>query len=369
MRTRRSVLSALGASTVGGLTGCTASFSASSGGTTTAAREITDGFGRSVTVPETVERVVGVGPGALRQIAYLDATDRVVGIEDAEAGWARRVPYNQANPVLRDKHVIGSAGPSAGGNSEAILSVDPDVLFYYGDSSRAESLQSQTDTPVVGLDIVDFVYPAARETMFGTWQLVGDVLGQDGRAETLIEFVRGTIDDLRTRTDEIAVGERDAAYVGAINYKGGHGIATTRKCFAPFRWTGVENVAGAIGTDAASVEVSDEQLLRWDPATMFVSASNLGQVREDAAASPEYASIRAVETGETYSILPHASYHHNYGSILANAYFVGRTVYPDRFEDVDLKTKTNEIFETMLGTGLYENLLEAYDAFDRLELP
>ena len=337
--------------------------------TSRSTRTVSDGFGRSVSVPDTVERVVGVGPGALRQIAYLDAADRVVGIEDAEDGWARRVPYNQANPEIRDKPVIGSAGPNAGGNSEAILSVDPDVILYYGDRSRVESLQAQTDTPVVGLEIVDFVGPDSRETMFDTWRLLGDVLGKDGRAERVIEFVRETVGDLQARAEAIPDSKRERAYVGAINYKGAHGIATTRKRFAPFRWTGVENVAGAISTDAASVEISDEQLLRWDPATMFVSASNLGQVREDAAASPEYDTIQAIEEGEVYSILPHASYHHNYGSILANTYFVGRTVYPDRFEDVDLETKTNEIFESMLGTGLYETLLEAYDAFQRLELP
>ncbi|QGN06759.1 ABC transporter substrate-binding protein [Halorhabdus sp. CBA1104] len=366
MQSRRSVLRALGVSTVFGASGCLDAISASGEGPKNTSREIIDGFGREVPVPERAERVVGVGPGSLRQIAYLGATDRVVGVEDADPSilWA---PYNLANRELRENRVIGSAGPNAGGNSEEILAVDPDVILYYGDSSRAESLQSQTDTPVVGLEIVDFVDRQARETMFDTWRLVGDVLGKEDRAETLIGFVRETIEDLRTRADGIAAGERTRAYVGAISYKGAHGIATTRKRFAPFHWTGVENVAGGIDTDAPSVQVSDEQLLAWDPETMFVSASNLGRAREDAALSPEYDSIRAVETGETYSILPHATYHHNYGSILANAYFVGKTVYPDRFDDVNVEATTNEIFETMLGTGLYAELLETYDAFQRLE--
>jgi iron complex transport system substrate-binding protein len=367
MQSRRSVLRALGVGTVFGASGCLDGISASGEGTEDTSREITDGFGREVPVPERAERVVGVGPGALRQVAYLAATDRVVGVEEADAS-ILSAPYNLAYPELHANRVIGAAGPNAGGNSEELLAVDPDVILYYGDSSRAESLQSQTDTPVVGLEIVDFVDREARKTMFDTWRLLGDVLGETDRAETLIAFVSETIEDLRTRTDGIAAGERNRAYVGAISYKGAHGIATTRKRFAPFRWTSVENVAAGIDTDAPSVQVSDEQLLEWDPGTVFLSASNLGRAREDAASSPEYDSIRAVETGEMYSILPHATYHHNYGSILANAYFVGKTVYPDHFADVDVEATTNEIFETMLGTGLYRELLETHDAFQRVEL-
>ena len=242
------------------------------------------------------------------------------------------------------------------------------MIFYYGEPSRAETIQSQTDTSVVGLEIVDFVDREARETMFDTWRLVGDVLGREDRAESVIAFVRETVADLQERAEAIPADEKERAYVGAISYKGAHGITTTRKRFAPFRWTGVENVARGIDTDAPSVQVSDEQLLAWDPETVFVSAGNLGRAREDARSNAEYGSIEAVETDETYSLLPHANYHHNYGSILANAYFVGKTVYPDEFEDVSIPTKAGEIFETLLGAPLYDDLREEYEAFQGLDL-
>jgi len=343
-------------------------FSASSSETTAAAHKITDGFGRTVAVPETVDRVVGVGPGALRQIAYLEATDRVVGIEDMNESM-QSAPYNLAHAGLDEQPVIGSAGPNAGGNSEPILAVDPDVIFYYGEPSRADTLQSQTATPVVGLRIVDVTDASARATMYETWRLVGEILGKTDRAETLISFLQETIADLEARTSSIDDAERKQAYVGAINYKGAHGIATTRKRFPPFQWTGVQNVARSVGADAPSVQVSPEQLLAWNPETMFVSSANLGAVRDDVAANPEYADLSAIAEGRTYSIPPHANYHHNYGSILANAYFVGQTVYPDRFADVTLESKANDIFETMLGASLFEDLTETYTAYQQLELP
>jgi len=363
MVTRRGVLQTIGAGSLVGLAGCTGGLGASGAGTQADANEIIDGYGRTVAVPGTVEDIVGVGPGALRQLAYLDATDRVVGVEDENKSMLS-APYNLANPGLQERSVIGSAGPNAGGNPEAILAVDPDVICYYGDPSRAETLQRQTETPVVGLEIVDIVDNAARETMFDTWRLLGEILDKADRAEAVITFVEETVADLTDRTADLADSEAEQAYVGAISYKGSHGIETTRKRFPPFRFAGVENVAGEIDTDAASVQVSEEQLLAWDPAPMFVAADNLGLAEEDLEANPAYQDLSAAIDGEIYTILPHASYHHNYGSVLANAYFVGQTLYPDRFGDVDFESTVETIFETMLGAPLYESLLEAYPAYE-----
>ncbi|MFB6202317.1 MAG: ABC transporter substrate-binding protein, partial [Halorhabdus sp.] len=252
--------------------------------------------------------------------------------------------------------------------SEQILAVDPDVIFYYGEPSRADTLQSQTASPVVGLRIVDVTDDRARRTMYETWRLVGTVLGTAKRAERLVSFFEATIADLRDRTESISLEDRREAYAGAINYKGAHGIATTRKRFPPFRWTHVENIASSIGIEAPSVQVSVEQLLAWDPRTMFVSSANLGVVREDVAANPAYTDITAIADDRTYSILPHANYHHNYGSILTNAYFVGKTVYPDHFKDISLSSRCNDIFGTLLEASLYDELTDRNEAFKRLEL-
>lgn len=55
---------------------------------------------RSVSVPATVNRIVALGPGALRLMTYLQATDRVVGVEDLEKGSPAGRPYALAHPEL-----------------------------------------------------------------------------------------------------------------------------------------------------------------------------------------------------------------------------------------------------------------------------
>ncbi|MEF8827149.1 MAG: ABC transporter substrate-binding protein [Halapricum sp.] len=367
MYDRRTVLQAIGTGAIAGVTGCSAGGLPGNGGAD-GARTVTDGAGREISLSERVERVVAVGPGALRQVAYLGATDRVVGVEDAESDWLREVPYNLANPGLREKTVIGSAGPNAGGNAEEILSVDPDVIFFYGDPSRAETLQKQTETPVVVLRITGLGGEDERQQLFDTWELVGEILGIEDQASELETFVAETIDDLGDHISDLDDDERASAYAGAISYKGAHGLATTRRRFPPFAFTGVENVASSLDTDAASVQISEETLLTWDPGTIFIDSNNLGRAREDLSNNDAFDRLTAVENGAVYTLLPHASYHHNYGSILANAYFVGTTLYPDHFDDVDIGSKVDSIFEAMLGAPLYDELIDAYDAYRRLEV-
>lgn len=364
---RRMVLRAIGAGAITGVTGCSA-VGLEGTGTDNRPRTVTDDAGREISLPGAVERAVAVGPGALRQIAYLNATDRIVGVEDGESEWLQKVPYNQATPGLREKPVIGSAGPNAGGNGEEILSVDPDVIFFYGDQSRAETLQKQTETPVVVLGITDFGGGEKRQQLYDTWHLVGKILGNEDRAAELKTFVEETINDLGDRTADLSEAERATAYAGAISYKGAHGVATTRRQFPPFAFTNVENVASGVETDAASVQISEEVLLTWDPGAIFVDSNNLARAREDLSNNGALDELTAVEDGSVYTLLPHASYHHNYGSILANAYFVGKTLYPDRFDDIDIESKVNSIFERMLGEPLYDELLQAYDTYRKLEV-
>ncbi|WP_332322181.1 ABC transporter substrate-binding protein [Halodesulfurarchaeum sp.] len=364
---RRMVLRAIGAGAITGVTGCSA-VGLQGTAMNDGPRTVTDEAGREISLPGAVERAVAVGPGALRQVAYLGATGRIVGIEDGESEWLQKVPYNQATPGLREKPVIGSAGPNAGGNGEEILSVDPDVIFFYGDPSRAEALQKQTETPVVVLGITDFGGAEKRQQLYETWRLVGGILGMENRAAELEIFVEETIEDLGDRTADLPEAERATAYAGAISYKGAHGIATTRRQFPPFAFTNVENVASVLETDAASVQISEEKLLTWDPRAIFVDSNNLDRAHEDLSNNEALDRLTAVENGAVYTLLPHASYHHNYGSILANAYFVGSTLYPDRFDDVDLESKVNSIFERMLGAPLYDELIQAYDPYRKLEV-
>ena len=78
-------------------------------------------------------------------------------------------------------------------------------------------------------------------------------------------------------------------------------------------------------------------------------AGGLYELRND----PAYRTLTAVKQGRVYGVLPYNWYTINYGSILANAYFIGKTLYPERFADVDPVVKANEIYTFLVGKPVF----------------
>lgn len=71
---------------------------------------------------------------------------------------------------------------------------------------------------------------------------------------------------------------------------------------------------------------------------------------------PAYRTLTAVNEGRVYGLLPYNWYTQNYGSILANAYFIGKLLYPDRFADVDPAAKANEIYTFLVGKPVFKDM-------------
>ncbi|MGB4050927.1 MAG: iron ABC transporter substrate-binding protein, partial [Methanoculleus sp.] len=62
-------------------------------------------------------------------------------------------------------------------------------------------------------------------------------------------------------------------------------------------------------------------------------------------------------------------YSANYETILANAYFVGKTLYPDRFADVDPVEKADEIYTFFVGKPVFADLNGQYDSLGFAKIP
>ena len=57
-------------------------------------------------------------------------------------------------------------------------------------------------------------------------------------------------------------------------------------------------------------------------------------------------------------VLPYNSYSLNFGSVLADAYFVGKTLYPDRFADIDPAAMADEIYSFLVGEPVFHRMNE-----------
>jgi iron complex transport system substrate-binding protein len=329
--------------------------------------KVTDVLGRSVEIPENVDRIVCIGPGALRLIVYLDAVDKVVGVEDAEKNWSPYGrPYRIAHPELANLPTIGQGGPNPVPYPEEIIKVDPDVIFAtYIDVQQADNLQQKTGIPVVVLSYGQLA-TFANEEVFDSLRLAGKILGKVERAEEVIEFVQNIISDLNSRTSDVPDNEKPAVYVGGIGYKGQQGIESTECNFPPFVAVNAKNVVDEVNRPG-HVFIDKEKLLEWDPDVIFIDENGLALVKDDYEKNSDfYNSLNAFKNGNVYGILPFNYYTTNIGTALADAYYIGKVLYPDRFADVNPEQKADEIFKFLVGKQVYEEMKQVYGGFTRL---
>lgn len=322
---------------------------------------ITDSTGREIDVPEDIESIVAVGSGSMRLITYINGTEYLAGVEEYEKEERRGRPYALANPEIAEHDSIG---PIHGGDMELIAEKNPDVIFRsIAAEKEAELYEEKTGIPTVNLDVGDL--SQNRDTFYETLSLLGEILDKEERAENVIDYIESEIDELKSRTEDISSKEKQDVFIGGVLHRGSHDLRSTYGEYAPFNFTNSNNVAEDIGMDHAMVD--NEKILEWDPEIIFVDMGSYarGAITLD---KPEYEELTAFENGEIYGLLPYNWHHINYGTVLANAYFVGEILYPDRFEDTRPSEKANEIYENLVGEAVYEEMEEDLGGFIELKL-
>lgn len=325
---------------------------------------VKDLIGREVKVPNNVERIVAAGPGALRIIVYLNASDKIVGVEDFEKLHKYGRPYILAHPELRELPSIGPGGPGKLPNLEALVNLKPDVIFMtYVDAKTAQDIQEKTGIPVVVLSYGQLT-AFEDEELFKSLELAGKILGKEKRAQEVINFIKSLQEDLSKRTENT---KSPSVYVGGLGYKGAHGIESTRAKYPPFVVLHAKNVVDELGEGHKFID--KEKLLEWDPEYIFIDEGGLSLVLDDYKKNPKfYESLKAVKNENVYGVLPYNYYATNIGTALADAYFIGKVLYPERFKDVDPIKMANDIYEFLVGKPVYEALAEQFGGFGRINL-
>jgi len=333
-----------------------------------AGRTLKDLAGREVAVPDTVERLIALGPGALRLVAYLGAADRVVGMEDMENRMSRELysrPYgNTLSDDYYDLPVVSNGGPGALPDPERLLLCKPDLIVAVTiDAAQLDVIQAKTGVPTLYLSYGEL--GVWREEARRSLSLLGDALGRRERADALNAYIASLEQDLKKRTEGIAEEDKPSAYFGGISYKGSHGLTSTEGGYPPARMASARNLADEVGK-SGHFFVDKEQILTWNPDFIFVDTGSREILDLDFEKNRGfYRLLKAPGAGRAFSLLPYNYYNTNIELALLNAYFVGKSVYPDRFKDVVIEDKAREIMERFLGIRPDEEI----PAFKTLRFP
>lgn len=319
---------------------------------------VTDMLGRKVTVKKDVKKVVAIGPGSLRLYFYVGEKERLVGIEQFEKDNTTGKPYLLANKSILELPVIGLGGPNNSPDAEKLLAVRPDVIFttYTTEKSAADELQAKTHTPVIALSYGDTA--VFDPVLYQSLNLIGTVISEQDRAQEVVGFFKDAQKDLNNRTKNVIENEKFSTYIGGLGYRGAHGITSTRGNYVLFDAVNAINVVDETGR-SGSVMIDKEKLLQWNPDKIFIDLNGLALVVDDYKKNLNfYQSLSAIEKGEVYAQLPYNYYSTNIDTAMANAYYIGKVIYPEQFTDIDPEKKADEIYEFLLGQKLYNEMVE-----------
>ena len=334
------------------------------------ARTITDAAGRQVEIPDRVERVICSGPGALRLLTYLGAQERAVAVDSMEKRKPRfeARPYALANPQFKALPLFGDF--RGRDHPELILGLtpQPQVIFktFAAMGHDPVELQQKTGIPVVILNYGDL--GAKRRHFYQALKIMGAVLDSRERADRLVSFFEAAIADLKGRTRDIPDAERPACFVGGIAFKGPHGFQATEPGYPPFVFAGLRNLAHDPKMEKTALRhsnIAKEKIVMWDPKFLFMDLSTLQMGQGSGAlhelnTDPAYRGLTAVKKGRVYGLLPYNWYTQNFGSILANAYFLGNLFFPERFTDIDPAAKADEFYLFLVGKPVFRQMSRAF---------
>ena len=294
---------------------------------------VTDGTGRSITIPDRVTKVCAAGPPAA-VLLYTLAPDLVIGWPRANTAAACEflLPDVCARPQIG--RITGSGNTI---NTEALLNLAPDLILDFGSlgntfTSLAERVQQQTGIPYA-------LFDGRLGATEAVYRALGRLTHREREAEPLAAYAARTIATIRERVGRIPADQRPRVY----HARGPNGLNTPAPGsinLDPFEILGVTNVARE---NRSGYTVSMEQVLLWDPDVIITIEKDFYNLaRSDANWKP----ITAVRSGRVY-LAPELPF----GWIdfppsvnrLIGLWWLAKALYPREFTE-DLKPIVREFY-------------------------
>jgi iron complex transport system substrate-binding protein len=146
--------------------------------------EVTDGLGREIALPSSVERIVSLAPSNTEMLFAIGAGPQVVG-------------RDEVSDYPASASEVASIGSTFGElNTEAILALGPDLVLA-ADITAPEQLQS---LEALGLTTFVVSNPTDFNGLYDNLITVGEITGHDGEAADLAQELRSRMEAVTALT-------------------------------------------------------------------------------------------------------------------------------------------------------------------------
>jgi iron complex transport system substrate-binding protein len=245
---------------------------------------LADATGRTVAIPDRVERIMAAGSNAA-VILYVLAPQKMIGWPSAPRPNEREFILGAARDLPEFGRLTGR-GDTA--NVEIVIKAKPDLVFDFGSVSPtyvslAERVQEQTGIPYLLIN-------GRLDQTAGSVRLLGQALGVSERAEAIARYVEDTEKLIDERLKDVPVSARKRVYLARQPNGLETGLQGSINTEIIERAGGI-NVAERASGRGGIANVSIEQVIAWAPDTVITWDANFfSKVYDD----PAWATVPAV---------------------------------------------------------------------------
>jgi iron complex transport system substrate-binding protein len=311
--------------------GCSASETDDAGTIT-----VVDQVGRTVTVPANIRRIAALHHFGGKVVFALGQQDKLVDqalYHRENLAMARVNAAFAAKPKLISGHNL---------NNEQMVALKPDIAIAYASFDPADIEQLEN----AGIKVIAIRGETLEESYAGV-RLVARVLRCEQRGEEYIAACERLVRLVTERTAPIPLENRlKVMFVGPKNiYTAATGQMLQNTLLEA---AGGRNVAASLKGFWAAV--SPEQIAAWNPDVIFLGSSLDSYGADTVFSNRQFATVPAVRNRRVY-VFPSNIGWWDYPAphCVLGMVWAAKTLYPERFRDVDVKAIADGFYAKYLG--------------------
>lgn len=325
-------------------------------------RIIKDQNGRTVSIPDVVNRVVVLQHQSLNVLVQLDSMNKVVGVlqswkKELGENYVRLAPSLPKLPTPGDLKVI---------NYEAILALKPDVVIVANYIPK-EYIQKMEELkiPVVAMSFTqsgknnigkrdptlsneDLAY---TNGLYSGIKLLGYIVNKDKNANELISYIKSQQKLLAKFRQDIKGKRKVRLYMANPDFTTyGKGKYTN----TIFLHAGGENVAAK--DIVGYKKVGPENIIAWDPDVIFVQ-ERFPQVINELKNNPLLKNLRAIKENKIYLMPQYAKAwgHPTPEAMAIGEFWIAKKLYPKELKNVDINKMVQDYYKRFYRTNYIGN--------------
>ena len=333
-----------------------ASFLAVFFATAASARTVVDHLNRAVDVPDNIERIVIADIYPLASLAaVLSRPETIVGMHPVSMSAAKSGLLGKIRPQVLNADTSFMKGSEA--NVESLMALAPDVIFVNSSNKPLVSRLEAAGLPAVAVSATRENYNVF--STFESWvQMLREVLGSSVDAARITDYGQKIAALVHERTKNIDENKKKRVLF-LVQYDARRIVTSGSRFFGQF-WCDAAaaiNAAESISAENANAVINIEQVYAWNPDVVFLTNFTQAQPADLwENRLHDWSSVKAVQNKAVYK-MPlglYRSYTPSADSPLT-LLWMAKTLYPDRFSDIDMTQETLTYYKELFGVDLDEN--------------